>query len=197
MGAHSTRYLYINRCQSERIGGVALVYVGTINIFVEIFVYLCVIYSYLSTPAMKKLNTWLLTIVAIITLTTLSSCHTDDPFHYSTTIDGRWELVTVNGIPVTNEYEVDEFRFITSYDSARPNADGGYGYFGYYSYGTWTEDPINWELTSEWGQTYLYIYYYNETWCYEVGLISQSGYDYLYLTDSVNGDALVYRRMRY
>lgn len=125
----------------------------------------------------KYLSLLIITILAALSLT---SCG-DEYYDYSP-IEGRWTLVSVNGVPVADEYYVEEYEF-------RSNGTGFYGY--YTSYG-WTEDRITWELLDDNYGTLLYIYYRTSTRIYEISLKREFGDDYLYLTDTATGNVFVY-----
>lgn len=126
---------------------------------------------------MTKKKYLLSLLVVMLTALSLTSCG-DEYYDYSP-IEGRWTLVSVNGIPIENEYNIEEYEF----------KSGGRGYYGYYTNYGWTEDRITWDLLDDNYGTLLYVYYRTTTRIYEVTLTS----DYLYLTDTVTGNLFVYK----
>lgn len=120
---------------------------------------------------------WILCLV-IAVAATLTSCG-DEYYDYSP-IQGRWELVEIDGYPVS-EMEVSEFTFYS----------GGTGVYGQYNpYPHWSVYQISWELDyADGGAEYLYVYPAGGgVWRYLLRLYPT----YMELTDLDTGQRLVY-----
>lgn len=120
---------------------------------------------------------WLICTV-VVAATLFSSCG-DEYYEYSP-LEGRWELVEVDGYPV-REIEVSEFTFYSD----------GTGIYGQYNnLYQWSTFPIRWEVDyAPGGAEYLYVYPYGGgCWRYLMRLHPT----WLELTDLDTGQRLVY-----
>lgn len=117
-------------------------------------------------------------IIAVLLLAlTAVSCASDE--YYYSPLEGRWELVAVNGIPVMEE-DVSEFVFYS-------NQSGTFGQYD--AYGRWNTYPITWDLSyGAGGSDILNIYMPNDTWNYRMALTSTT----LTLLDLMTGNTLLY-----
>lgn len=131
---------------------------------------------------MKKLQSYfVLLAVSLIAALSLSSC--GDEYYETSYLEGRWELVSVNGYPVP-EAAVSEFVFYA-------NGTGSYGEYVNQMIGNWSTYPISWEWEQmPGGAEYLYVYPYGGgQWRYLLRLYPTQ----MELTDLDTGQVLLYQ----
>lgn len=122
----------------------------------------------------------MLAVVSVLAAVSLSSC--GDEYYEMSYLEGRWELVSIDGWPV-NEIDVSEFVFYS-------NGTGSYGEYVTPSLNSWSTYPITWEWEgTPGGAEYLYVYPYGGgVWRYLLRLYPTS----MELTDLDTGRRLVY-----
>lgn len=125
----------------------------------------------------KYLTLLIATIMAVLTMT---SCGDEDQYYYSP-IEGTWELVSINGMPV-DEPQVCEFIFY---------GDGSGLYGQYNPFPHWSTNSISWDMSyTDGGADYLHVYTWDgQRWDYLVRLYQWE----LVLTDTYTGDVLRFR----
>lgn len=130
---------------------------------------------------MKKISLSRLMLLAVVLLTAFATTSCGDEYYEYSPLEGRWELVEIDGYPVS-EPEVSEFTFYS---------DGTGSYGQYNPYPQWNSSPISWEAEcTGGGAEYLYIYTYGGgTWRYLLRLYPA----YMELTDLISGQRLTYR----
>lgn len=115
-------------------------------------------------------------IATVVVMLSLTSCGDED--YYYSPIEGTWELVSVNGMPVS-EPQVCEFTFYSD----------GTGIYGQYNpYPVWSTNTISWDMSyTDGGADYLHVYTWDgQRWDYLVRLYQWE----LVLTDTYTGDVL-------